>query len=111
MPEARSSSPSEPIPHTHHMSGFSFEQLRRWPDVEAANLFAVDATDRLITDEAARAVRAAPSDVVVIGDHFGALTLGAIAVNGATGVRVHQDPLSGERALANNAAATGLIDE
>jgi 16S rRNA (guanine1207-N2)-methyltransferase len=92
------------------VSEFSFERLRRWPDVEAANLVAVDATDRLIIDESAAAVRAQPHDVVVIGDHFGALALGSIAVKGANGVRVHQDPLPGELALANNAAATELTD-
>ena len=31
-----------------------FDRLRRWPDVEAPNLFAVDASDRLILDEAGR---------------------------------------------------------
>ncbi len=92
------------------MPSFPYEQLRRWPDVEAANLVAADATDRLIIDEAAVAVRAAPDSIVVIGDRYGALTLAAAGVHGATGVRVHQDPLSGEVALANNAAATGLLD-
>ena len=91
------------------MPSFPYEQLRRWPDVEAENLVAVDATDRLIIDEAAVAVRAAPASIVVIGDRYGALTLAAAGVHGATGVRVHQDPLSGEVALANNAAATGLL--
>jgi len=92
------------------MAEFTFDQLRRWPDVEAPNLFAVDATDRLITDESAEAVRTSPGDVVVVGDHFGGLTLGAVAVNGATGVRAHQDALSGELALANNARTFGLAD-
>jgi len=39
----------------------------------------------------------------VIGDGHGALTLGAGAL-GAEAIRTHQDPLLGERALANNAA-------
>lgn len=91
------------------MPAFSYDQLRRWPDVEAENLFAVDASDRLIIDESAAAVEAAPDAVVVIGDRHGALTLGAAASPGVTGVRVHQDPLSGELALANNATATGLV--
>ncbi|MGI8994254.1 MAG: class I SAM-dependent methyltransferase [Nocardioidaceae bacterium] len=91
------------------MPVFSYDQLRRWPDVEDENLYAVDATDRLIIDQAAGAVRTAPHAVVVIGDRYGALTLGAAALNGATGIRVHQDPLSGELALANNATLTGLI--
>lgn len=93
------------------MNGFNFDALRRWPDVEAENLFAVDATDRLLLDEAAPALAAAgPGEVVVIGDRYGALTLGASALFGATGLRVHQDPLSGELALAANAASVGLAD-
>lgn len=91
------------------MPEFPFDTLRRYPDVEADNLFAVDVSDRLILDEAAADVAAAGTgEVVVIGDHYGALTLGAIALHGATAVRVHQDPLSGELALAHNATATGL---
>ena len=50
--------------------------LRRWPDVEAPNLQAWDATDRLLLDEAG-ALPDGPDDVVVIGDRHGALTLGA----------------------------------
>jgi len=38
----------------------------------------------------------------VIGDGYGALTL-ASAADGGRGIRVHQDPLTGERALAANA--------
>ncbi len=73
--------------------------MSRFPDVEAPNLFAYDATDRLILDEAAAAVAgASPGEVVVIGDGYGALTLGC----GAVGVRVFQDSIVGERALANN---------
>jgi 16S rRNA (guanine1207-N2)-methyltransferase len=72
--------------------------LRRWPDVEADNLFAHDATDRLILDLAAPLLDGA--SVAVIGDNYGALTLGS----GVDGVRVHQDDLLGEQALAANAA-------
>ena len=91
------------------MTDFSFDALRRHPDVEAANLFAVDASDRLILDEAAEALAgAAPGTVVVIGDRYGALTLGAAALHGATGIRTHQDALTGERALAENAERFGL---
>lgn len=79
------------------------DDLRRAPDVEAPNLFAVDATDRLLLDEAQEAVRAHPADVAVVGDHHGALTLGAIDRLGAVRPRVHQDALVGERALARNA--------
>ena len=79
-------------------------RLRRWPDLEAPNLFAVDASDRLILDEASDAVAAAPAGtVVVINDHYGALAIGAAANLGATGVRVFQDALVGEAALAANA--------
>ena len=88
---------------------FSFDLLRRRPDVEAENLFAVDASDRLILDEAGADVAATgDSEVVIIGDHYGAITLGAVARYRLTGVRVHQDRLTGERALHANAAATGL---
>ena len=91
------------------MSDFSFDRLRRFPDVEADNLFAVDASDRLILDEAAGAVAEAGADeVVVIEDRYGALSLGAAALQGARGIRVHQDVLSGELALALNAAGSGL---
>jgi 16S rRNA (guanine1207-N2)-methyltransferase len=93
------------------MPDFSFDDLRRFPDVEAPNLFAVDASDRLILDEAADALAAAePGEVVVIGDRYGALTLGAAALHGATRIRVQQDALTGERALARNADRTGLAD-
>jgi 16S rRNA (guanine1207-N2)-methyltransferase len=83
---------------------FSLDRLRRWPDVEAPNLFAVDASDRLILDEASAAIAsAAPGTVVVVNDHYGALAIGASAGLGATGVRVFQDALVGEAALAANA--------
>jgi 16S rRNA (guanine1207-N2)-methyltransferase len=71
--------------------------LRRWPDVEADNLFAYDATDRLILDLAAPLLDG--STLAVIGDNYGALTLGA----GQPGTRVHQDELLGELALRANA--------
>ena len=44
----------------------------------------------------------------MIGDHHGALTLGAIARHGLSGVRTHQDRLLGERALQANAERLGL---
>ena len=81
-----------------------FERLRRWPDIEAENLFAYDASDRLILELATPLMAdAAPGTVAVIGDNYGALTLGAASL-GATGIRVHQDDLVGELALAANAA-------
>lgn len=67
-------------------------------------LVAVDATDRLLLDEAASALRSAgPGEVVVIDDRFGALTLGAAVAHGLTGIRVHQDAVTGEVALDRNA--------
>ncbi|MEU1524562.1 class I SAM-dependent methyltransferase [Nocardia rhamnosiphila] len=89
------------------------ERLRRYPDVEAANLYAVDAADRLILDVAAEALTeaaAARETVAVIGDGYGALTLGAAAAHDLHGIRVHQDLLTGELALAANARAHGLAD-
>lgn len=96
-----------------------FEALRRWPDVEAENLFAVDASDRLILDEAADSLaQLSPSEVVVVGDRYGAVTLGVLELMGfapgeqapdaaGSAIRVHQDALSGEQALIANAAAVG----
>lgn len=88
---------------------FDFAALRRHPDVEAPNLHAADAADRLLLDEAADALAAAASaTVAVVGDAYGALTLAAAARHGASGIRAHQDALSGERALAANAVRFGL---
>lgn len=89
---------------------YSPDALRRWPDLEASELFAIDAADRLILDESAAARESAPAGtVVVIGDAYGALTLGA-ADAGATGIRSHQDTVTGERALDANARTAGLTD-
>ncbi|WP_295791481.1 class I SAM-dependent methyltransferase [uncultured Microbacterium sp.] len=86
----------------------SFDALRRRPDLEGADLVAVDAADRLILAESADARDGlGPGELVVVGDAYGALTLGS-ADAGARGIRVHQDELLGERALAANAAETGL---
>ncbi|MGX7729900.1 class I SAM-dependent methyltransferase [Rhodococcus sp. 2H158] len=88
-----------------------FGRLRRLPDVEAPNLVAVDAADRLILDEADAALAAAPAGTVaVIDDHYGALTLGVAVRYSTAGIRVHQDSVVGERALAANAAREGLSD-
>jgi len=90
-------------------NAFDFQVLRRFPDVEGDNLVAVDATDRLVLAEAGPAVEAAaPGQVVVVGDRYGAMTLSAIALYGADGVRVHQDLLTGEQALAHNAVRAGV---
>lgn len=85
-----------------------FAGLSREPDFDAAELRAHDATDALLIATAADEIRGlAPGELVVIGDRHGALTLGAAALLGATGIRVHQDPVLGERALARNAARLG----
>jgi len=90
-------------------NAFDFQVLRRFPDVAGHNLVAVDATDRLVLAEAASAVEEASArQVVVVGDRYGAMTLGAIALHGADGVRVHQDLLTGEQSLAHNAVRAGV---
>jgi 16S rRNA (guanine1207-N2)-methyltransferase len=88
-------------------------RLRRFPDVEAANLQAWDATDRLLLETAAGLLKPG-TRLSVVGDRYGALTLGALALDaaatsaGASPVRVHQDLVTGERALRNNAEALGI---
>jgi 16S rRNA (guanine1207-N2)-methyltransferase len=119
------------------MAEFEWGRLRRRPDVEADNLYASDAADRLIIDTAASALADSGADhVVVIGDDYGALTLAAAdalapagggvkpgasaagrggvhsaSVQRAGGIgviRVHQDPVVAERALKTNAEELGL---
>ncbi|UQE75570.1 methyltransferase [Gordonia sp. PP30] len=81
--------------------------LRRFPDVEGPGLTAVDAADRLLLDEAAAAIAATPDGALaVIDDAYGALTLGAAEL-GARDIRVHQNLLTGERALSANAERLG----
>ncbi len=88
---------------------FDFGALRRFPDVEAPNLFAHDATDELILREASAALSTVDGGrVAIVGERYGALSLAAAAVHGLSGLRVHQDGLSGELALAANAARLGL---
>ncbi|BCW54879.1 MULTISPECIES: class I SAM-dependent methyltransferase [unclassified Arthrobacter] len=83
-----------------------FNVLRRRPDVEAPNLQAWDATDRLLLETAVQLGRAGGT-VAVINDRYGALTLGASAVLAPASLRVHQDLITGERALRLNAAELG----
>ncbi|MEQ4517821.1 methyltransferase [Pseudarthrobacter sp. B907] len=95
-----------------------FPRLRRFPDVEAANLQAWDATDRLLLDTAAElqaaGVIAPGATTAVVGDRYGALTLGLLALGGpgtqAGGVRVHEDLVTGERALRHNAELVGITE-
>ncbi len=81
---------------------FPFDALSRHPDTEAQNLFAFDATDRLLVDTAEEAIKAAAEGtVVIIGDRYGALTL-ACGHLGARNIRVHQDSYTAVLALAQN---------
>ncbi|WP_101847793.1 class I SAM-dependent methyltransferase [Zhihengliuella sp. ISTPL4] len=88
------------------MPEFPYSRLRRWPDVEADNLQAHDATDLLLVDRAL-AAGVAGDRIVVIGDEYGAITL-ALTAAGLSGIRVHQDLASGRRALARNADELAL---
>lgn len=93
-----------------------FARLRRFPDVEAANLQAWDATDRLLLETALEMHSAGllqpGGRLAVVGDRYGALTLGALTLGdetlGAQPVRVHQDLITGERALRANAEALAI---
>ena len=69
---------------------------------------AADATDRLLLDEAAALIREFPDDVVVVGDRFGALTLGALA-SGARQVRTQTDAVTAEAALSANSARVSKV--
>lgn len=84
--------------------------FRRRDDDDAADLIAIDGTDRFILDEAPHvhgdALRQ-PGEVAVVDDRYGVLTLGAITVHGASDVRVVQDSLVGVRALEANAGTFG----
>ncbi|MDN3445829.1 methyltransferase [Microbacterium sp. APC 3901] len=86
---------------------FPYSGLRRWPDVEADNLQAYDATDLLLV-ERALSLGIDGREIAVIGDEFGAITL-ALAASGVDGIRVHQDLATGRRALARNADELGLV--
>ncbi|GAA4031725.1 class I SAM-dependent methyltransferase [Arthrobacter methylotrophus] len=85
-----------------------FGALRRFPDVEAENLQAHDATDRLLLETAASYIRNPDARVAVIGDRYGALTLGTLAALGVGHVRVNQDLYVSRLALQSNAGASGL---
>ncbi|MGM7670816.1 class I SAM-dependent methyltransferase [Microbacterium sp. A93] len=87
------------------MPDFAYDRLRRFPDVEADNLQAYDATDLQLVERALALVEErglSGPEIVVIGDEYGAITL-ALADTGLAGVRVHQDSATGRLALANNA--------
>ncbi|BBE22704.1 hypothetical protein MN0502_15870 [Arthrobacter sp. MN05-02] len=89
------------------MTPFSPDRLRRRPDIESAELVAVDAADRLLLDTAADRL-ALGGGVATINDSYGALTLGAVGLSDGTPIRVFQDGVVHERALALNAADAGM---
>lgn len=93
-------------PRMERVSPFSVDLLRRRPDVEAPELVAVDAADRLLLDTAADRLRAGGA-IATVNDAYGALTLGAAELSGVA-VRAFQDGVVNERALALNAAEQGL---
>ena len=79
-------------------------RLRRWPDVETHDLVAADQSDRLILAAAGDI----PDEVTIVGDRFGALALSILTAAPETRIRLHQDPITGERALAANASSLGI---
>ncbi|WP_336644809.1 class I SAM-dependent methyltransferase [Microbacterium sp. USHLN186] len=88
------------------MTGFDYQRLRRYPDVEAPNLQAWDATDELLVQRALDADL--PGDqIAVIGDEYGAISL-ALTDAGLAAIRVHQDLITGRRALGHNARSLEL---
>lgn len=99
--------PGRPAPRIDPVTPFSLDRLRRRPDLEATELVAVDAADRLLLDTAADRLRR-PGDIATINDAYGALTLGAAHLSGRSDIRVFQDGVVHERALALNAADQGL---
>lgn len=88
------------------MPEFPYARLRRAPDVEAAELQAWDATDPLLA-RSALSSGVEGHEIAVIGDSYGAITL-ALAHAGLSGIRMHQDLVTGRRALARNALALGV---
>lgn len=86
-----------------------FTRLTREPDFDARELQAYDATDSLLLQTAGDELRTlGPGELVVIADRHGALTIGAAAAYGISGIRVHQDPVLAERALVQNAERLGV---
>ncbi|MDT0157685.1 methyltransferase [Microbacterium sp. ARD32] len=91
------------------MAAFDFSALRRFPDVEAPNLQAWDATDELLVRWALDS-GVAGDEIAVIGDEYGAITL-ALRDAGMHGIQVHQDLVTGRRALALNALRVAAASE
>ena len=109
LSEERSDETEGPA-YSEQVPEFPYTRLRRWPDVEAENLQAHDATDLLLTERALALVAergVAGPEIAVIGDEYGAITL-ALTDAGLRGIRVHQDLATGRRALDRNAADLGI---
>ncbi|MFE5338964.1 class I SAM-dependent methyltransferase [Isoptericola sp. NPDC056578] len=109
--EPDSPAPSEPLDPAARLAAV-LGALVPWPEdgSRPGGPVAVDATDRLLLDEAApQLATAGPGDVVVIGDRFGALTLGAVTL-GAPDVRSCADTVTAEAALDRNMADADLRD-
>ena len=99
-----------------------FARLRRFPDVEAANLQAWDATDKLLLDTALEMHAAGMLQPGGPARGCGgpvrcpdprrpdarALNSGAADARWPSAVRVHQDLITGERALRANAEALAI---
>lgn len=84
--------------------------LTREPDIGGAELQAWDVADRYLLDLAVeRFPDALFGEVAVVDDTHGALALGATVI-GASTVRVHQDSVIAQRALAANARRAGLAE-
>ncbi|WP_456285462.1 methyltransferase [Microbacterium sp. JZ70] len=79
-------------------------RLRRAPDIEAHDLVAADASDRLVLSEA----DAGDAPVVVIGDRYGGLSLPLLRAHPTRAIRLHQDAITGRRALERNARALDI---
>ncbi|MDN5668690.1 MAG: methyltransferase [Renibacterium salmoninarum] len=90
---------------------FQLSDLRRSPDVEAANLFAWDASDGYLLEAVAQYLPdlAEPADqLVLLNDSYGALSFGMAARFGVKGIRVQQDLCTGEQALRENGERLGI---
>ncbi|WIB26937.1 methyltransferase [Curtobacterium sp. MCSS17_015] len=93
------------------MPSFDFaDHFRRDSREHGPDLIAIDGTDRFLLDEVPHlhgdALRH-PGAVTVVDDRYGVLTLGVLALHGASDVRVVQDSLVGERALEASAGTFG----
>lgn len=88
----------------------SWGSLRRWPDIESPELRAWDATDQLLLEHGLAQVAAeglTGDRILILGDRYGALTLGLIEA-GVRGVVTVQDSVALVTALKANAEDLGL---